>query len=256
MAEIPSSYLIDKASKKKNEEILDTTYEKSFNKQEIIASLASGLSIPEEGQNDLLPLEKPSLMESVENEEDITLTELEKTLTDKQRKFAWAVAKAKVSGKVNLTQCAIEAGYGEKDASNQASKLNRNALICQVIAARLPAEMKMKAVRDRGPDYVIEKAVTVLERSLQEAPVLDKAGNPTGYYMYDGALALRALDSLANWMGMTKTKVELGGSADGEAIKVDSRNVNVAVLSIADRIRAAGIKGVVEEPKPPELGAE
>jgi hypothetical protein len=248
--EIPSQYLIDKASKRRNEEILAENKQSIINKLEIEKALAEGLSRPEDrGDLPVVPLEKQTIQEATEAQLDPTLTELEKTLSEKQLKFAWNLAKARATGKVNLRQCALDAGYSEANSGNVGSELSRNPVICRVVADRLPIELKLKAVKERGPDYVIEKAVTILERALQEKPVLDKHGNPTGYYIYDGALAKSTLDSLANWMGMTKQKVEVGGSADGEPIKVDSRVVAAQVIGIKERLASLRSVKAIEKKK-------
>lgn len=254
-AMIPSAYLVDKATKRKNEERLALVEEKIKNKNEITRAIVEGLSLPEPSGSDnlpVVPIEEPSILEKVIAERDVTLTELEKTLTEKQVLFAWNLAAARVSGKVNLTQCALDAGYSKAVAANMGSSLARDAKICEVVQARMPAEMKLLAFKRNGQDYVIENMLTIVERSLQAVPVLDKKGNPVGYYTYDGALAKSALDSLANWQGMTKQKIEMGGSTDGEPIRVDSRVVTASVMSISDRIRAAKEAKSLPTPLPKE----
>lgn len=255
--EVPSSYLVDKALKTKSQVILEASAESVENKHEALSVMVDGLSaidMPETGGLAVVPLESQSMQERMEMSGDITLTDLEKTVTAKQLKFAWNLAAYRVSGKGSLTKCALDAGYSEGAASKEGSMLARNPVVAQIAKDRMPAEFKLKAVKERGPDYVIERAVTILERSMQEVPVLDKNGSPTGHYVYDASAALKSLDMLANWMGMNKEKVDLkvSGSEDGAPIKVDSRQVQVQVLTIADRIRASRVKKEEKEDKDAE----
>jgi hypothetical protein len=49
---------------------------------------------------------------------------------------------------------------------------------------------------------VIERLRENVERAMQPQPVLDRAGNPTGSYVYNGAVANRALELLGKELGM------------------------------------------------------
>ena len=51
-------------------------------------------------------------------------------------------------------------------------------------------------------EWVIERLRENVERAMQAQPVLDRAGNPTGSYVYNGAAANRALELLGKELGM------------------------------------------------------
>jgi hypothetical protein len=59
---------------------------------------------------------------------------------------------------------------------------------------------------DKG--WVIERLRENVERAMQAQPVLDRAGNPTGSYVYNGAAANRALELLGKELGMFIEKRE------------------------------------------------
>lgn len=51
-------------------------------------------------------------------------------------------------------------------------------------------------------DFVMEGLKRNLVRAMQEEEVLDRQGNPTGMYVYQGAVANRALELLGKQIGM------------------------------------------------------
>lgn len=56
-------------------------------------------------------------------------------------------------------------------------------------------------------DYVISRLILNIERSLQGIPVLDKDGNETGQWQYNGAVANKALETLAKIQGLMDESV-------------------------------------------------
>lgn len=129
---------------------------------------------------------------------------------------------------LNATQAAIRAGYSPKSADKIGPKLVGKSSISEAIAAALDAREKRTGVTQ---DFVVKKLVQNLERSLQETPVLDHEGNPTGEYRYEGSVANKALELLGKHLGMftEKHKHEVSGP-DGKPIQ------NEHVISIPDRI--------------------
>ena len=51
-------------------------------------------------------------------------------------------------------------------------------------------------------EWVIERLRENVERAMQAQPVIDRAGHPTGSYVYNGAAANRALELLGKELGM------------------------------------------------------
>lgn len=104
------------------------------------------------------------------------------------------------------------AGYSERGAKQGASRLLTNvdlqARIEEIRAniARLDAEREARIEAKVGVTkaWVIDKLTTNVNRSLQETPVLDHEGNPTGEYTYQGNVANKALELIGKELGMFK----------------------------------------------------
>lgn len=106
---------------------------------------------------------------------------------------------------MNATQAAARAGYSERSARTQAEFLMKNP------AVRAAIEEKRQEISRKNnitPDWVVERAKKVVIRCMQEEPVYDKDGNPTGEYRFDSAGAVSALRILAKFLGMEKSTVE------------------------------------------------
>lgn len=81
----------------------------------------------------------------------------------------------------------------------------KNQLIRDRIS-ELSAMATNNAILKTGLDreWVISRLMTVAERCMQEKPVLDKKGNPTGEYQFDSSGANQALKMLGDTMGLFK----------------------------------------------------
>jgi phage terminase small subunit len=62
--------------------------------------------------------------------------------------------------------------------------------------------------------WVLARLVENAERALQVHPVLDKEGNETGEFIYDGNVANRALELVGKEMGMFISRSEVGNPGD------------------------------------------
>lgn len=90
-------------------------------------------------------------------------------LTDKQELFAREYLKD-----LNATQAAIRAGYSEKTAQVQSSRLLSNAMVQQRVS-ELASERNSRVGIDA--DYVLRQAVKLHERCMQEVePITDRRG--------------------------------------------------------------------------------
>lgn len=90
-------------------------------------------------------------------------------LTDKQELFAREYLKD-----LNATQAAIRAGYSEKTAQVQSSRLLSNAMVQQYVS-ELAKERNIRVGIDA--DYVLRQAVKLHERCMQEVePITDRRG--------------------------------------------------------------------------------
>ena len=55
-------------------------------------------------------------------------------------------------------------------------------------------------------EWVLEKLVENVERAMQVAEVLDRDGEPTGEFVYQGAVANKALELIGRHLGMFSDK--------------------------------------------------
>lgn len=110
----------------------------------------------------------------------------------------------------NAKQAAITAGYSEKTAEQQASRL-----LTKVKVQEYLTELKDKRNKrlEITQDDVLRDIIKVKERCLQEEPVKDRNGNVTGEYKFDSNGALKALDMLSKHTGFYEkdNKQQQGG---------------------------------------------
>ncbi len=127
-------------------------------------------------------------------------------LSGRQRLFVQALDS---SG--NATEAYIKAGYQARGASARAnaSRLLTHANVRAALAA-LRAARAGKA--DVDAVYVLRRLKDNVERAMQAVPVYDDAGNPTGAYSYDGAVANGALRLLGLHLGMFAGRHEHTGA--------------------------------------------
>lgn len=127
-----------------------------------------------------------------------------KNLSPKQEKF---VQEYLID--LNATQAAIRAGYSEKTAQEQSSRLLSNVMVKAAIsAAKNDRNERVKV----DQDYVLNKIVETVERCSQAAPVIGKDGKPvlvktpTGEivpaYAFDAMAVLKGTDQLAKHVGL------------------------------------------------------
>jgi phage terminase small subunit len=106
----------------------------------------------------------------------------------------------------NGTQAAIRAGYSAKTANAAGSRLLLNVDICEEIQRR---ENRTAEKHNIDADWVISKLVENAEKAAQARPVLDREGNETGEYRYDGAVVNKALELIGKNLGMFTDKLDV-----------------------------------------------
>lgn len=111
---------------------------------------------------------------------------------------------------LNATAAYKRAGYAGSGntAEVNAHRLLRNAKVAEAIQEARQARSQRTALTQ---DYVLERLRQNAERAMQAEPVLDREGNPTGAYVYQGSVANRALELLGNHLGLFKHRVEVSG---------------------------------------------
>ncbi|MDN5278638.1 MAG: phage terminase small subunit [Clostridiales bacterium] len=106
---------------------------------------------------------------------------------------------------MNATQAAAKAGYSRRSARTQAEFLMKNPAVRAAIEEK---RQEFARKNDVTPDWVVANAKKVVIRCMQEEPVYDKNGNPTGEYRFDSAGAVSALRILAKFLGMERSTIE------------------------------------------------
>ena len=123
---------------------------------------------------------------------------------------------------LNATQSAIRAGYSEKTASEQGSRMLGNV---KVQAAIQEAQNKRTERTEITQDYVLSNIQKVIERCMQQEAVQARDGSPLLVEGPDGDLAclfefkengaLKGLELLGKHLGMFKDKIEHTGKDGG-----------------------------------------
>jgi phage terminase small subunit len=125
----------------------------------------------------------------------------------RHERFASALAEGKPA-----YQAYIDAGFAKAGAAQSASRLLKSKRagirerIAEILVEReqIAGEGTKRAIERTGIDkeWVIERLRENVERAMQVKPVLDRVGNPTGSYVYNGAVANRGLELLGKELGM------------------------------------------------------
>ncbi len=126
-------------------------------------------------------------------------------LTPKQRKFVNAM----IAGK-SPTDSAVAAGYKRTGAKMAAHRMLQNVTVVTLCRAKVE-EVTKEVVRKAGVDraWVVQRLVENVDRAMQAEPVLDKEGNETGEYRYEGSVANRALELIGKECGMFVDRVRV-----------------------------------------------
>ena len=106
----------------------------------------------------------------------------------------------------NATQAAIRAGYSPKSAFVQGSRLLSND---KVQAALAISQAKREEKTGVTAEWVLKSLESVALRCMQEEPVLDKRGNPTGEYQFRDSGANKALELLGKNLKLFTDKLEI-----------------------------------------------
>ncbi|EMG5773573.1 TPA: terminase small subunit [Yersinia enterocolitica] len=139
-------------------------------------------------------------------------------LTDKQELFAREYLKD-----LNATQAAIRAGYSEKTAQVQSSRLLSNVMVQQRVS-ELASERNSRVGIDA--DYVLRQAVKLHERCMQEVePITDRRG-----------------DEILDEDGKTIFGFDAKGAA--AALKLVGEHISVQAFKVNVKTEHAGMIGL------------
>jgi len=107
---------------------------------------------------------------------------------------------------LNGTQAAIRAGYSQKTANEQASRLLANANIRSAVQ-----EAMDKRSEDLGIDakYVLQTIKNTIERCSQAEQVKGPDGTVSGEYKFDSSAVLKGAELLGKHLKMFTDKAEV-----------------------------------------------
>lgn len=129
---------------------------------------------------------------------------------------------------LNATQAGIRAGYSIRTAQRTGSENLSKPLISAAIQAALQKRMERIQI---DADWVLREQVEVYHRCMQDVPVLDKDGNPTGSYKFDAAGANRALENIGK-----HTSVNAFKETPDHNVLIDRRWTLTIVDGKSDRV--------------------
>ena len=104
-----------------------------------------------------------------------------------------------------------------EDAYREAGFTVKNDLVARVMGSKFLKNPKIAAVIQKlwwgrlnkeklTPDFVLGKLKEIVHKAMQDIPVTDKEGNPTGVYTFQGAVANNALKLLGEHLGIFQNK--------------------------------------------------
>lgn len=137
---------------------------------------------------------------------------------------------------LNATQAAIRAGYSEKTAQEQGSRLLSNVIVSQAVNQ---AQAERSEKLEVTADWVLERLKLISDRCVQGEPVLDREGNPTGEWRFDSSGANKATELIGKHLGMFIERKEITGR-DGQPIQIKS-DVDLSTLTDEELIQLENI---------------
>jgi phage terminase small subunit len=115
----------------------------------------------------------------------------------------------------NGSKAARNAGYSERTATVQGSRLLANVNIMEAVSKAQKARSERTEI---DADYILTRLDEIIERCLQHKEVLDRRGNPTGQYIFDPSSANRALELLGKHLSLWIDRSEIVVTQKMEAV--------------------------------------
>jgi len=104
---------------------------------------------------------------------------------------------------LNATQAAIRAGYAEKSADVEGSRLLVNTKVAKAVAA---AQAKRSERTEITQDYVLAVITNTIERCQQAKAVTDHDGEETGEWTFNANAVLKGAELLGRHLAMFTDK--------------------------------------------------
>lgn len=115
---------------------------------------------------------------------------------------------------LNAAAAYRRAGYTSGNPNINGHRLLTNAHIqAEISAAKVARSVRTEITQD----WVLQKLKENTERAMQSIAVLDRDGNETGEYRYEGAVANGALGLIGKHLGMFAERI---AGHDGGALKL------------------------------------
>ena len=140
-------------------------------------------------------------------------TELDKLVKPRVREFC----ERYLANGGNGMEAALEAGYGSRTekgkhvAAQTASRLLRQDGVRAYLKGRTEEIYQNIGL---SPERVASELWKLYQRSAEGHMVLDKDGEETGVWAYDGKTAMGCLKALGEHLGMFKPQLQLSGSVN------------------------------------------
>ena len=131
----------------------------------------------------------------------------------------------------NATRAALAAGYSEKTADSQGSRLLKNVKVATEIAK---STLKRAEKLEISADYVLGTIKNTIERCAQEFPVRDKEGNETGEYQFEPNSVLKGCELLGKHLKLFTEKVEHSGQVEHVDLSALSSEQLATIESIVE----------------------
>lgn len=147
---------------------------------------------------------------------DLPLEELERLLTEQQKRF---VAELERDGKP--AEAAKRAGYSEKTAESQASRLLKNVKIAAYRRARSIDLYKRQGIT---PEWVGNELLEIYRRCMEAEPHFSwdreaRAWMPDGTWVFDAKGALNAIGKIGESMGMFRPEKKQASEGGGQTVE-------------------------------------
>ena len=116
-------------------------------------------------------------------------------------------------------EAARRAGYSKRTARQKGYELMHMSKIQESVTAAKQARSERTKV---DQDWIVERLVQNVERSMKVVPVTDREGKPTGEHVYQGSVANKALELLGRHQGMFTDNLKVDarlGMTHEEALK-------------------------------------
>ena len=137
----------------------------------------------------------------------------------------WAEKRARFAQEfvrdLNATQAAIRAGYSQRTAKQQGSRLLTYA---DVQAAVQTARAEIAKATELSAVWVLENLKIIAVRSMQAEAVFNDEGEPTGEYTFEGNVANRSLELIGKHLGMFTERVEIDDLRSRDESELQARS--------------------------------